>query len=197
MKWFKVRLFALAIALAPLSALAQGTVPGQFLVPMGFCQIPAATLASATKLTTAACVGASFTGTAVVGNATQVTVTSVTGSIKIGQVIAGTGITAGTTITGQVSGTTGGAGVYQLSASNTTSAASLTSGGVPTGATMAYLNADTNNVRFRDDGANPTASVGSVLVAGVTPILYSGTLTAITFIAVSGSPLLNVSFYRQ
>lgn len=186
---------SVALMLFSLPALGQGTVPGQFLVPVGFCQIPAATLASAAKLTTAACVGASFTASAGT-DPTQLVVTSVTGSIKIGQVVSGTGITAGTTVTGQVSGTTGAAGTYQLSASNTTSAASVTAGGIPAGATMAYLDAEVAGVRYRDDGGVPTATVGSLIATGNPGIFYTGTLSNIQFIAATGSPLLNVSFYR-
>ena len=44
---------------------------------------------------------------------------SIVGTIQIGQVIAGTGIAAGTSIIAQVSGTTGGAGVYTLSQATT------------------------------------------------------------------------------
>ncbi len=183
----------LAIQIAP--AAAQGTVPGQFVVPLGYCQLSASALSAAVKFTS--CVSASFTATAG-ADATQLVVTSVTGFIRAGQIIiSGTGLTAGTVITGQVSGTTGGAGTYQLSATNTASSASATSGGTPTGATMASLDAETANVRYRDDGAAPTSSVGTLIVAATPPLLYSGTLSQLQFIAASGSPLLNVSFYRQ
>jgi hypothetical protein len=190
--------FAFAVAcwlawFAP--AFAQGTVPGQFLVPLGFCQFSASQLGSAVAFSLP-CTSASFTATAGSPNASQLVVTSVTGYIRTGQIVAGTGITAGTTVVSQVSGTTGGAGTYLLSATNTASSASLTSGGIPPGATMAYLDAETNNVRWRDDGAAPTASVGSLIVAGQPGIFYTGTLSAMQFIAASGSPLLNVSFYR-
>jgi len=70
-----------------------------------------------------ASIGASFTGTA---TGTSLVVTAVTGYISVGDVVAGTGVTTGTTIAAQVSGTTGGAGTYTLSASSTASSASLT-----------------------------------------------------------------------
>jgi hypothetical protein len=186
----------LAASLAPLApAGAQGTTLGQYVVPLGYCQLSASALASAVKLTS--CVSASFTASAGT-DATQLVVTSVTGFIRPGQIIiSGTGITAGTIITSQVSGTTGLAGTYQLSASNTASSASATSGGVAAGATMASLDAETANVRYRDDGGVPTATVGTLIVAATPPLLYSGTLSQLQFIAASGSPLLNVSFYRQ
>jgi len=195
MNRLRIAAFSLALALAPFAALAQGTVPGQFVVPLGFCQLNATALASAVKLSS--CVSASFTASAGT-DPTQLVVTSVTGYIRTGQIIiSGTGITAGTVITGQVSGTAGGAGTYQLSASNTASSASATSGGIPPGATMAYLDAETAAVRFRDDGGAPTASVGSLIATGNPGIFYTGTLSALQFIAATGSPLLNVSFYRQ
>lgn len=78
--------------------------------------------------------GASFTGTA--GSpTTHLVVTSVTGTIQIGDSIAGTGITAGTTIVSQFSGTPGGAGEYVLSAANTASAAACTTSATITSAT--------------------------------------------------------------
>lgn len=56
---------------------------------------------------------------------------TVTGSIIVGATLSGTGVTAGTTITAQTSGTTGGAGTYTVSASQTVSpaVAMTTSGG--------------------------------------------------------------------
>ena len=175
-------------------AFAQGSAPGQFVVPLGSCQLSATQLGSAVGLKS--CVRASFTASA--GSpATQLVVTSVSGVIKIGDVIvSGTGATVGTVIIGQISGTPGGAGTYQLSATNTTSSASVTSGGIPTGATMALLQAETADVRWRDDGAAPTTSIGNIVVHGTPPLFYTGTLSALQLIALSGSPLLDVAFYR-
>lgn len=191
-----IRILALALTLACScgAARAQGAVPGQYVVPLWECQLSATQLASAVGLSS--CVSASFTGSAG-SNATQLVVTSVTGILKAGQAVSGTGITAGTTITGQVSGTTGGAGTYQLSASNTASSASLTSGGIPPNATMVTLQAETANVRWRDDGGAPTTSIGNILVSGQNPSLYTGTVSQLQFIAATGSPLVDAAFYRQ
>lgn len=49
-------------------------------------------------------------------------------------------------------------------------------------------------VRWRDDGTNPTTTVGMTLSAGQ-ELDYSGDLTTITFIASTGSPILNISYY--
>ena len=78
--------------------------------------------------TNTAALGATFTASADT-DATRLVVTTVTGLISIGDTVSGTGITAGTTILSQVSGTTGGAGTYQLSAANTASAATITAFG--------------------------------------------------------------------
>ncbi|MES2167967.1 MAG: hypothetical protein V4458_13200 [Pseudomonadota bacterium] len=66
---------------------------------------------------------------------------------------------------------------------------------VPAGATFAIITADTQDVRYRDDGAAPTASIGMPLVKGAI-FQYSGTLSKIKFIEQSASAVLNVSYYR-
>lgn len=168
------------------------TIPGQGMVPLGNCQLSAAQLAASIGLS--ACVRGSFTGT---GVGTNLTASAVTGIIKPGDLITGTGVPVGTTIVSQTSGPTGGAGVYVTSAATTSSGASLTSGGIPPNATMAYLVAETANVRYRDDGADPTAAIGSIVYFGAGgAVLYGGTLPAARFILLSGAPLLNISFYR-
>jgi hypothetical protein len=77
---------------------------------------------------------ATFTGTAGITTITaagesvtvpSLTVSAVTGTITAGMLVSGTGVPAGTYIGQQTSGTTGGAGVYVVSATTTASAASL------------------------------------------------------------------------
>lgn len=82
-------------------------------------------------------------------------------------------------------------GYEQLS--SLSSAASLT---VPAGANFALITAETAAVRWRDDGTAPTASVGMPMATSDAPLQYSGTLSALQFIAQTGSPKLNVSYYR-
>jgi hypothetical protein len=194
MKLTRAIAIAAALALAILPARAQVGTPGLPLTALGNCQLSATQLSSAVALKS--CTRASFTGTAG-SNATQLVVTSVTGILLAGDTVSGTGITAGTTITGQVSGTTGGAGTYQLSAANTASSASLTSGGIPAGANVAFLQAETADVRYRDDGGAPTTAIGNIVVHGIPGVLYSGNLSALQFIALSGSPLLDIAFYHS
>jgi hypothetical protein len=95
--------------------------------------------------------GASFTGTI---SGTTLTVSSLTGTIQVGTTLSGTGVTAGTTISSQLTGTTGSTGTYQVNTSQTVaSTAMTTSAGSSTDATFttyqssltacrgAYLNA--------------------------------------------------------
>ena len=70
--------------------------------------------------------GATLTGT---NTAIGLIVTAVTGSIAIGSTITGTGVPGGTTITGQISGTPGGAGTYLTSVATTASSAAITTAG--------------------------------------------------------------------
>ena len=53
---------------------------------------------------------------------------------------------------------------------------------------------ETNTVRWRDDGTNPTASVGMPLAAGVT-LQYDGDLKKIKFIEQTASAKINISYY--
>jgi len=69
--------------------------------------------------------GTSATGTGT-GSGINLTVSAVTGNIQVGSTITGTGVPAGTKITNQQSGTTGGAGVYTTSVATTAASASLT-----------------------------------------------------------------------
>jgi hypothetical protein len=65
---------------------------------------------------------------------------------------------------------------------------------VPRGATLALIRPETQSIRWRDDGANPTASVGMVLVADET-LPYIGYLENLKFIEVTASAILNISYY--
>ena len=60
--------------------------------------------------------------------------------------------------------------------------------------TIAIITPLTGNVRWRDDGTSPTASVGMPLAAGVT-LQYDGDLKNIQFIEQAASAKLNISYY--
>ncbi len=75
-----------------------------------------------------------------------------------------------------------------------TSLSSSTALTVPAGATLALIVPETQNVRWRDDGVAPTASVG-MLVPANSSMSYDGDLKAIRFIAATSGAILNVSYY--
>jgi len=60
--------------------------------------------------------------------------------------------------------------------------------------TFAFITAETQGVRWRDDGTAPTASVGMPLAAGAT-IQYDGDLRKIKFIEQTASAKINISYY--
>ena len=74
------------------------------------------------------------------------------------------------------------------------SSAALT---VPSGATIAVVQVEGMDVRWRPDGAttNPTASVGMLLPAGAERV-FDGGLASVRFIRVAAGAALNVSYYQ-
>lgn len=66
---------------------------------------------------------------------------------------------------------------------------------VPAGAAVALIQAESQNVRWRDDGTNPTTTVGSILPAGSTLQYDAGSFARLKFIEVAASAKLNVSYY--
>ena len=66
--------------------------------------------------------------------------------------------------------------------------------GLNTQPVIALITAETQGVRWRDDGVDPTASVGMPLAAGVT-LQYDGDLNKIKFIEQTASAKLNISYY--
>lgn len=62
------------------------------------------------------------------------------------------------------------------------------------GATMAVITPETQNIRWRDDGVEPTASVGMPISAG-SYFIYDGDLKRIRFIETTAGAILNISYY--
>jgi hypothetical protein len=60
---------------------------------------------------------------------------------------------------------------------------------------VALIQAITQNVRYRDDGTDPTSSEGMVLFAGQS-IWYTGNLRAIRFIEETGGAEVNILAYK-
>lgn len=88
------------------------------------------------------------------------------------------------------------AGFCQLTLSGTAAGLSTCTGGIPVGSSNVFIIDETANSRWRDDGTAPTTTVGMLFSSG-TSLSYQGDLTAIQFIAVSGSPVLDISFYKN
>lgn len=65
----------------------------------------------------------------------------------------------------------------------------------PAGASLAQICVEGANVRYRDDGVNASATLGIPVSAG-SCFQYGGDLTAINFTAQSGSPTLDVLYYK-
>lgn len=66
---------------------------------------------------------------------------------------------------------------------------------IPNGATLAMIQPESQNIRWRDDGVNPTTAIGMILVANDI-MFYSGNLADIKFIEVSATAKINVTYYR-
>lgn len=64
----------------------------------------------------------------------------------------------------------------------------------PDGAQFARIQCETQAVRWRDDGNNPTAGTGMPLPVG-TELIYDGNLSAIMFIEQVASAKLWVTYY--
>jgi hypothetical protein len=66
---------------------------------------------------------------------------------------------------------------------------------IPSGASEAFVVCEAQSVRWRDDGTNPTASVG-VLLPVNTAFPYIGSLARIKFIETTASATCSVSYYQ-
>ena len=93
--------------------------------------------------------------------------------------------------------------ITSLSASTAISASLPTGTGTVIGGSDTYsdinsalIQAETQSVRWRDDGTAPTSSVGTLLAAGES-MFYEGDLNQLRFIVVTASAKLNVTFYAK
>lgn len=79
--------------------------------------------------------------------------------------------------------------------SRLTAATAVGLGTVPDGTTLAMIQCETQELRWRDDGSNPTAAVGMLLPVK-TILYYSGPMASFKMIEVAASAVVNVTFYR-
>ena len=84
--------------------------------------------------------------------------------------------------------------ITSLSAATALTVPAANRNGLKQQPTLAFITAETQGVRWRDDDTDPTASVGMPLAAGET-LVYDGDLTKIKFIEQTASAKLNVSYY--
>lgn len=82
-----------------------------------------------------------------------------------------------------------------LSSAKTLANATGAGGAIPTHATEALIQAESQDVRWTDDGTTPTASTGMLLTAGDSLYYDRGPLSGLKFIEASASALLNVTYY--
>lgn len=66
---------------------------------------------------------------------------------------------------------------------------------VPAGACLAVIQCETQNVRWRDDGTDPTASVGMLMKTTDQPLRFYGSLGRLKFIEATASAKLDVAYY--
>jgi hypothetical protein len=60
---------------------------------------------------------------------------------------------------------------------------------------LALLVAGTGSLRFRDDGTAPTPSLGVLLATGLAPYEYSGDISQLALVGVSGTVAVSIAFY--
>lgn len=65
----------------------------------------------------------------------------------------------------------------------------------PSGSTTCFIQTESNSVRFRTDGTNPTATVGQLLAVGAL-LIETANLPGIKFIPTSGTATLDVDCYK-
>lgn len=76
-----------------------------------------------------------------------------------------------------------------------TSLSSSTALTVPIGTCLAIVTPETQAVRWRDDGTDPTATVGYPLAVGAELRITSAQLSVIEFIEQAASAKINVCYY--
>jgi hypothetical protein len=86
-------------------------------------------------------------------------------------------------------------GFEQLSVTTAVGGSPITAG-IVDGASMALIQTTDQNIRWRDDGTDPTTTIGMQLADG-SDFWYTADLSAIKFIAETGTAKVNISTYRE
>lgn len=88
-------------------------------------------------------------------------------------------------------------GYGQLTSLSSAVAISSVTGGIPAGTEQVAIQAETQNVRYRDDGTSPTASVGMIFVANSIYVFNVAQIARMKVIEATASAKLNISFYGR
>lgn len=73
--------------------------------------------------------------------------------------------------------------------------ASLAGGSIPAGATRVKVSVSAQAIRWRDDGAAPTAAIGMPQAAGTTLDYQERDLASLRFISQVAGAVLDITFY--
>lgn len=71
----------------------------------------------------------------------------------------------------------------------------FTADAMPAGTTIAEITAETSDFRFRDDGVDPTTSVGQLVKKDLLPWAYFGNVSKLRVIAIDANTVLHVTLY--
>lgn len=86
-------------------------------------------------------------------------------------------------------------GYQQITTLSSAQALTIPTNICASGITFAVIVAEAQAVRYRDDGTDPSATVGQPLAVGVA-LEYSGSLTKIKFFEQAASAKLNILYYK-
>lgn len=86
------------------------------------------------------------------------------------------------------------ANVVPLGYQQITDLAASTALTVPATASIALIQAEAGDARWRDDGVAPTAAVGMLLFDGA-ELMYNGDLSAVRLIKVTAGTKVNISYW--
>lgn len=87
-------------------------------------------------------------------------------------------------------------GYAQANVSTAVTLAAAYGAAIPTGARLVYLQPESCDLRWRDDGAAPTTAIGRRIYQG-TDYPYNGALAALRLASITGAAcIVNITFYQ-
>lgn len=125
---------------------------------------------------------------------TVLTVTAIgSGVLQAGMILSGSGVTAGTTIVGQLTGTAGSTGTYTVSASQSVGSTTIT--GTPVAKPAKYIRVGSpGNAYIRLGDSNVTAtSSDMMLMANEQALIFTGGHTHIAYLQETAGAKINIT----